>query len=919
MQVAAENAGTRGGGAGSDEGGPVPHVAPLDPEEAIGRLLRDLRTSSRGLSGREAARRLVTVGPNELTRTATASQWTEILRQLTHPLALLLWAAAGLSIIAGTPAVAAAIVLVIAINAVFAFAQERQAERAVEALAAYLPPRATVYRDGRRQVIEAASLVPGDILSVSEGDRICADCRILSGSVEVDLSTLNGESQPASRSAEQGDSTTPFIEARDLLVSGTTCTAGDSTAVVFATGMHTELGRIAALSQRVHADKSPLEQQVRRVAWLIGLVALLIGAAFVPLGTLVARLSLSSAAIFAIGLLVGNVPEGLLPTMTLALAGGVRSLAKRGALVKRLSAVETLGSTTVICTDKTGTLTENRMHVVSTWLPDQPQGPSSPGGRDVRPVVLAIIATRCNTAELRIAGTGEASGDPTELAFLELGVEAGLDVSLASRLAARRAVNHFDPALKLMSTVDDLDDKLWVHTKGAPEMLLPRCAGVGGPDGTVTPLTDGDRRDILDAVEHLAGQGLRVLAFARRRVDAVPGGSDEAETDLDFAGLLALRDPPRLEVADAVDKCHRAGIRVLMVTGDHALTATAVARELGIGGPDPVVVSGLSLASIADEQLDDLLREGNEVIFARVSPEATLRIATSLRVLGEIVAMTGDGVNDAPALRAANIGVAMGQSGTDVAREASTMVLTDDNFATIVAAVDEGRRVYANVRKFIFYIFVHATPEVTPFVIFALSGGRIPLPLTVLSILAIDLGTETLPALALGRERAEPGIMERPPKPPTEGVIQPEMLVRAWLFLGSISAALVMAGFFFVLTRAGWRPGAPVTAHSPLHHAYLQATSMTFLGIVACQIGTAYAARTERASLASIGVWSNPLLLWGIAFEVAFAALVVAMPGIDTLFGTAVPPLAALALLPTFPVIVWGADEVVRAIRRRLQ
>jgi magnesium-transporting ATPase (P-type) len=348
------------------------------------------------------------------------------------------------------------------------------------------------------------------------------------------------------------------------------------------------------------------------------------------------------------------------------------------------------------------------------------------------------------------------------------------------------------------------------------------------------------------------------------------------------------------------------------VTGDHGLTATEVARHVGIVHGSPTVVTGEELGRMDDDELDQLLREEREMIFARASPEAKLRIADSLRAEGEVVAMTGDGVNDAPALRRADIGVAMGRSGTDVAREAATMILVDDNFATIVTAIEEGRRVFANVKKFIFYIFVHLTPEVVPFLIFALSGGAIPLPLTVLQILAIDLGTETLHALALGREPAEPGIMDEPPRRRAQSVITGAMLVRAWLFLGVLSAALVMFGFFFVLGRAGWRPGDSVAQGSPLHHAYVQATTMTFLGIVICQVGTAFAARTEHASLRTIGVFTNRLLLWGIAFELAFAAAVVALPGLQDVFDTApIGGMNLLILLP-FPFVVWGADELRR-------
>jgi magnesium-transporting ATPase (P-type) len=371
-------------------------------------------------------------------------------------------------------------------------------------------------------------------------------------------------------------------------------------------------------------------------------------------------------------------------------------------------------------------------------------------------------------------------------------------------------------------------------------------------------------------------------------------------------------------VRRAVADCHKAGIRIIVITGDHGLTAAAVARQVGIGGEQPQIVTGAELDAMDERELDELLRGEGELIFARSSPEAKLRIADALRAEGHVVAMTGDGVNDAPALRRADIGIAMGRSGTDVAREASTMVLTDDNFATIALAIQAGRRVYDNIRKFILYIFAHATPEVTPFLVYALGGGAIPLPLTVLQLLAFDVGTETLPALALGREPAEPGLMERKPRDRSESVIQPPMLLRAWLFLGLISAVLEMGGFFYVLTKAGWSPGDPTGEGTPLHHGYLQATTMTFFSMVACQIGTAFAARTDHASLRSVGVFTNRLLLYGIAFELGLAAAIVYFPPLQSLLATAALPPDALLLALPFPFIVWGADELRRwALRRR--
>jgi magnesium-transporting ATPase (P-type) len=427
---------------------------------------------------------------------------------------------------------------------------------------------------------------------------------------------------------------------------------------------------------------------------------------------------------------------------------------------------------------------------------------------------------------------------------------------------------------------------------------------------------------VLDVLDDYASQGLRVLAVARRRLPngaAPPERREDAETGLCLLGLVALFDPPRPQVAEAVERCHSAGIRIVVITGDYGPTAAQIARRVGIARNGAHVLTGERLDAMSEEQLDALLRGGEELVFARSSPEAKLRITDALQAEGQVVAMTGDGVNDAPALRRADIGVAMGVAGTDVAREASTMVLTDDNFATIVAAVESGRQVFDNVRKFILYIFAHATPEVVPFLVFALSGGAVPLPLTVLQILAIDLGTEILPALALGREPPEPGLMERPPRPRSEGVITGSLLRRAWLFLGLIEAVLVLFGFFFVLIGAGWHLNDVVSAGHPLHNAYLRATTMTFAGIVACQIGTAIAARTEHASLRSVGFFTNRLLLWGIASEIVFAAAVIFVPVLQGVFGTAALDPVDLAVLAPFPLIVWGADELRRLILRSRQ
>lgn len=906
----------------------------IDELTSLDTILRGLRTTASGLTQRDAARRLLIYGPNELTRRGGRDWPRELLLQFTQPLAILLVVAAVLAWLGGTPPLSIAIVIVILLNAGFSFFQQLQAERAVEALAAFLPARAHVLRDGGRVEVAARDLVPGDVLIIEEGDQVCADARIIKGDVVMDLSALSGESRPVSRRGAPGALNESLLEARELLFSGTTCLGGDALTVVTRTGMHTELGRIAALSQRVRTEPSPLERQVARATWIIAAVAVAVGVVFLPLG-LWAGLTWAAVISFSIGLIVGNVPEGLLPTITLALAVGVRDLARHGAVVKRLSAVETLGCTTVICTDKTGTLTENRMRVTRLWLaghgagtPDSGTAGSDFDRAEVQPTdpqarALAVAAALCTSAGDPDPAHPNGTGDPTELALVDLARSLDVGISVAGRDNGRRRLFHFDAALARMTSIDaGAGGAVTIHTKGAPEKVLPCCTRLLDADGAEPALNPLDRAALTAEMDDYAARGLRVLAIARRVLEPeapVPADRRDAETDLTLLGLVAMVDPARPDVRDAVSLAHKAGIRIHVITGDYGLTAAEIARQVGIGLRGNRVVTGDDLAALSDRELETLLTGDEEIIFARTSPEAKLRVCEALKATGNVVAMTGDGVNDAPALRFADIGVAMGRSGTDVAREAATMVLTDDNFATIVTAVDAGRRVFDNVRKFVLYIFAHAVPEVVPFLVFALSGGAVPLPLTVMQILAIDLGTETLPALALGREPAEQGLMERPPRPRSVGVIDRRLLARAWGLLGTISAALVMLGFFVVLLEAGWHPGAPTGEGTPLHEAYRQATTVSFVGIVSCQVGTAFAARTDPASLFQVGVLSNRLQLWGIAFEIAFTVAVVYVPLLQAVFGTATLTLGQLALVAPFPFIVWGVDEFVRWIRRRIR
>jgi calcium-translocating P-type ATPase len=898
----------------------------LDPEERVDALLRDLGTRRSGLGAREADRRLHQYGPNGIRQLERPSRVRALGSQLLNPLALLLWLSVAFSLIQGSVAIALTIVAVILLNAAFSFAQELRAERATDALRAYLPPRVRVRREGTEADLDATQLVPGDIVLIGEGDRLSADARLLDGSVELDMSPLTGESQPVTRSSKRTRPAATILEGEDLVFAGTLCTGGEATGLVYATGMATQLGRIAALSQAVKPEPTPLQIQVDKAAKLIAIIGLATGVAFFAIGTLATGLRLQDALNFAIGLLVANVPEGLLPTITLALAVGARRMARRRALIKRLASVETLGSTDVICTDKTGTLTEGRMSVRRWSTEAGEQVATGEPGDDVASAEpwsgLLQTAMRCSNASARRTASGwEQSGDPTESALLVGAALSGADLErlLGERDSRRRRLMAFDAALKRMTTLDEeADGSLWWHTKGAPLELLERCSAIRTADGD-RPLTPDDRDRVRAAFQAYASDALRVLGFAERLAGpgALDASRDEAESNLTWLGLAAMEDPPRPGVADAVRRCRQAGLRIIVITGDHGATAEAIARQVGIVTGQATVVTGPDLEQLPERQLDQLLRGASELVVARSTPETKLRIVDSLRHEGHIVAMTGDGVNDAPALRRADIGIAMGASGTDVAREAATMVLTDDSFSSIAAAVEEGRVVYDNLRKFITYVFAHTTPEVVPFLVFALAGGAVPLPLVALQILAIDLGTETLPALALGREPAEPGVMRRPPRRPGSRLIDGAILTRAYVWLGLVEAVLVTAGFFWVLTRGGWSWGDPTGEGTPLHTTYLTATTMTFAGIVACQVGAGLAARTTRASLRQIGVFTNRLLLYGIAFELVFAAALIYIPALQTVFHTAPLSAGEIAVLATFPLIVWATDELRRSWLRR--
>lgn len=915
------------------------HESSLDIARlAVPDVFAQLVTSVGGLSGAEAAARLRRFGPNRPPRPPPARWYLELARQFFHLFAALLWVAAGLAWWVGMPELTVAVVAVVVINGVFSYWQQHKADQAVQALESLLPRRVQVRRDGAEQTIDAEQVAIGDVVLLPEGAIIPADARVVRAErLRVDMSSLTGESRGVTRIADPiataGKSAAEF---GNLVLAGTFVVAGRAEAVVFATGARTEFGRLATLTHAQPTLPSPLQREMVHVTRIVTLLSVGLGVLFFALGWGTGRLTLVEGFLFALGIIVANVPEGLLPTISLALAIGVRRMAKRQAIVKRLERVEALGAVTVIVTDKTGTLTHNQMTVRAIWTSAieyavtgegyEPIGRIESDGRVVAndPRVDVVVRTAALCCDARLAGpdagvngaAGTSSdawtvaGDPTEAALLVAARKAGVTPeSLA--LTPRVRELPFDSVRKRMTTVHRADGGLVACVKGATNEVTPRCA----TDLDGRAWTDERRREVEATARRFAERGWRVLAVARRTFATTDEASiawEQFEMQLEFLGLVAMEDPPRAEVPGAVANCREAGIRLIMATGDDGHTGAAIGREIGLVGDSARIVTGAELEQISDPSLAMLLG-APDLVFARVSPAHKLRLVEALQGRGEVVAVTGDGVNDAPALKRADVGVAMGARGTDVARAAADVILLDDNFATIVHAIEEGRAVYENVRKFVTYILASNVPEMVPFIAFVLF--RIPLPLTVMQILAVDLGTDLLPALALGVEPPEPGIMRQPPRPRNSPLLSRAVLARAYLWLGAIEATLGLAGFFFVYWHAGWTFGTPLADQGPL---YVVATTMSLGGIIACQIGNGWACRSERRSIVSLG-WTGNLALWGaIASEVAAFALLIYVPPLAAVFHLA--PLAPVhwLLLATFGPLLLLCEEARKAwVRRR--
>lgn len=917
---------------------------------SVGGALEMLGTGPGGLSDGEAAERQQSYGKNLIESARKRSPVLAFLSNFTHLMAILLWVAGAIAFVAGLPELGCAVWLVNIINGVFSFWQEHRASQATEALKKMLPAYANVIRGGREQKVLAEDLVPGDIMLLAEGDRISADARVIASSdLQVNQSTLNGESNPSRKASDAvpEDGLTP-AEIPNLVFAGTSVSEGNGRAVVMRIGMATEFGKIASLTQNMEEAESPLQRDLDRLTKQVTIFAMCMGLAFFSLSLFVVHEPFAQSFIFALGMVVAFIPEGLLPTVTLSLAMAVQRMSRRNALVKKLNSVEALGSTSVICTDKTGTLTQNEMTVNHLWTAAReyevtgvgyaPEGRIESGGAAYRAVddpdleLLLEGGLLCGNARLHAPEEEgrryEVYGDPTEACLIVSAQKGGIDPAELERRMPRVKELPFESRRKRMTTVHALEDPVdgarrIAFTKGAPNEVV-RLADKIRMGGKVVPMTDELRTRIMEANDAYAADGLRVLAVAYRGLDAaaaregVPASlsayaPDVIERHLTFVGLEAMMDPPRPEVAAAVAECRRAGIRIVMITGDYGLTAASIARRIGIvEGDDLSVISGFELSKMGDEELRAKL--SGQVVFARMAPEQKLRVVSALQEMGEIVAVTGDGVNDAPALKKADIGVAMGVAGTDVAKEAADMILTDDNFASIVAAIEEGRAVYSNIRKFLLYILNSNAPEAVPNAVYLLSGGAVPLPLTTMQILTIDLGTDMLPALGLGTEPPEATVMDQPPRDPSERLLNRRVLVKAFLWYGLMGSAAAMVGYFLVNLLNGW-PAVPLAGEGD--PVYVQATTMTLAGIVFAQIGQVMNCRTERTSVFKIGLLSNRQIVVGIVFEVALIVFLAVFPPLQGVFHTAPLGWQDYVFLCCIPPVVVAIEEARKAWLRR--
>lgn len=846
-------------------------------------VMKALQSSVKGLDDSEARARLEKYGPNELRREKQTSPLKIFAEQFKELLIVILLVATFVSYIVGEIVDALVILFIVFACAILGFTQEYRAEKSLEALKRMASPTAIVVRNDRELQIPSREVVPGDIILMKTGDKVPADARIVEEfNLKVDEAPLTGESSPVRKHSAPVADTASIMDRANMIFSGTTVTYGHGKAIVVYTGMDTEFGKIAHMVQTTIEEKTPLENRLEHVGKWLGITCLAVCAIVTGLGIIRGHPILEML-IWGVSLAVAAVPEALPAVVTGALAIGVQRMSKRNAIVRRLPAVETLGCTTVICADKTGTLTKGEMTVCRIYLNDvlidvtgtgyDPKGEFHFNGQvaeDERIRLISKISLLCNDAKLEFrSDTWSLIGDPTEGALVVLAVKAGLDQNNTRKTYPRIGEVPFSSERKRMTTIHSTPEGTWIAcSKGAPEILLEKCTTVLREDG-VSPLSEEEKRRILSLNERMAGEGLRVLGMAYRTLAATIDLTDLAEAyveqELTFVGLAGMMDPPRIEAKNAVQTCKKAGVKTIMVTGDHRLTASTIARQIGILEDGGGVMTGSELDSKNDSELEDLVE--NVSVYARVSPEHKMRIVTALKARGHIVAMTGDGVNDAPALKKADIGVAMGITGTDVTKEASDTILTDDNFASIVSAIEEGRGIYENIKKYIAYLLSCNVGEILAMFIAGMLAW--PLPLVAVQLLWVNLTTDGLPALALGIDPSDPDLMNRPPRNPGESVFTRPM--KSLIFgVSLIMAAVVLPTFKWAMQAGG----------------LIYAQTMVFTTIVMFEMFNAFNCRSERHSITKIGFFSNRWLVVAVAVSVIMQLAVLYTPAFDVLFDT---------------------------------
>jgi len=888
----------------------------IDIEAVAKNLGADL---AEGLTSQEAIARLNKYGPNQLQGKKGISPWKIFLGQFED---FIIWVLIGAALVSGFLQEwvdALAIVAIVVLNAILGFIQEYRAEKSLAALKKLSSPTSKVIRDGQHAVVSSFELVPGDLIEIEAGDNVPADCRLiwLTANFAVLEASLTGESTPVVKTeAALKENDVPLADRANMVYMGTSVSTGKARAIVCETGMQTELGKIAGMIQQITRDTTPLQKKLEQFGkWIVYLCFVIVAMVFV-LGILRGG-SVLDMFLTAVSLAVAAIPEGLPAIVTIALAMGVQRMVARHALIRKLPSVETLGCATVICSDKTGTLTKNEMTVQVifadgvqfkvTGIGYEPKGVFLLDGKSINPAdyptlnKALLCGILCNGAQLaRDPGSPafKIVGDPTEGAILTAAAKAGLWKENAEKDYVFVTEIPFDSQRKKMTIIRQNAGKHIAFVKGAPDVLLNDCTKIESA-GVVRNITEKDVQGILDANNLMANDAMRVLGLAYREVDNIKDYlADTVEKDLTFVGLVAMIDPPREEVRKAIQDCKTASIRTVMITGDHKNTAIAIAKDLGFFEADSVALTGEELDKITDEQLANQVKKGT--VYARVSPEHKLRIVRALRRQNEVVAMTGDGVNDAPAVKEADIGVAMGITGTDVTKEVSDMLVTDDNFASIVAAVEEGRGIYDNIKKFIHYLLSCNTGEVLVMFVSSLIGW--PIPLLPIQILWVNLITDGLPALALGVDPIEPNVMKRPPRPPKEPVITKQ---RAYLMLaqGVFIAFCSLAAFGFVLFFE--KEGLP------------RARTAAFVVLACSQLFHSFNCRSQTESLFKIGVFTNTKLLLAAVVSFLLQMVVVYAPFCQVIFKTESLTAFDWLLVVALSSLPLWAMELIKAIKNR--